>query len=189
MSCLYSIYFLFCFYIFIQTRCGRKCLRSCGISGIFMQIFSDTFQGYYKDGTNGTRDCRFFPAVYLVARFALLCIYFVSPTALYFFLIPFFLVGLAILVMVLQPYKHGFRKWNQIDVIMILILARFFSALGLIQYALYLKRPSVLEISFYLSIIMGLLPLFYIVFIAIHCLIHHALAVILKYRRNYYALQ
>ena len=171
------------------TRCGRKCLRSCGISGIFMQIFSDTFQGYYKDGTNGTRDCRFFPAVYLVARFALFCIYFVSPTALYFFLIPFFLVSLAILVMVLQPYKHRFRKWNQIDVIMILILALFFCALGLIQYALYLKRPSVLEISFYLSIIMGLLPLFYFVFIAIHCLIHHALAVILKYRRNYYALQ
>ncbi len=33
------------------------------------------FQGGYKDGTNGTRDCSYFPLMYLVVRILLLVIY------------------------------------------------------------------------------------------------------------------
>ena len=35
-----------------------------GIRGGSLVIFSNAFQGHYKDGTNGTRDLCFFPTVY-----------------------------------------------------------------------------------------------------------------------------
>ena len=40
-----------------------------------VHVFVDTYQGCFKDGTNGTRDYRAVSAVYLVLRCTLLCLY------------------------------------------------------------------------------------------------------------------
>ena len=40
-----------------------------------LHIFADSFQGCYKDGTNGTRDYRWFAGLHLLLRFILVIIY------------------------------------------------------------------------------------------------------------------
>ena len=48
-----------------------KCFK--GITGKWpaLRICLDTFQGYYKDGTDGTRDCRFFSSLFFIIRISL----------------------------------------------------------------------------------------------------------------------
>lgn len=80
-----------------------------------LQIFSDAFQGYYKDRTNGTRDLHFFSAVYIVARIA--PFYLLSNALL--LVTTVYLMATTITVLLLQPYKEQFAKYNSIDAVMI----------------------------------------------------------------------
>ena len=41
---------------------------SPAITAVPLHAFMDAFQGCYKDGTNGTRDCRYFAGLQLVLR-------------------------------------------------------------------------------------------------------------------------
>ena len=45
-------------------QCFQRCLGCCGVRWHALPIFIDAFQGCYKDGTNGTWDCRYFAAVF-----------------------------------------------------------------------------------------------------------------------------
>ena len=42
------------------TRTFQKCLNCCGLRCLPLHIFMDAFQGCYKNGTEGTRDYRYF---------------------------------------------------------------------------------------------------------------------------------
>ena len=48
--------------------CFQVCLNRTGCSCQVLHTFMDTFQGHYKNGTNGTRDLRFFSGLYLLLR-------------------------------------------------------------------------------------------------------------------------
>ena len=51
------------------TRTFQKCLNCCGLRCLPLHIFMDAFQGCYKNGTDGTRDYRYFAGLYLLFRF------------------------------------------------------------------------------------------------------------------------
>ena len=58
------------YYIYPCRRFQRR-LDRCHINSLAVHWLMDTFQGYYqddKDGTNGTRDCRCFAAMFLILR-------------------------------------------------------------------------------------------------------------------------
>ena len=55
------------------TRTFQKCLNCCGLRCLPLHIFMDAFQGCYKNGTDGTRDYRYFAGLYLFVRFLTLC--------------------------------------------------------------------------------------------------------------------
>ena len=155
---------LLCFY---PTRCGRSILRRAVSSGT-LQIFSDTFQGYYKDGTDGTRDLRFFPAVYLLARIFLITIYSLLLTSYAFFMIPVFLVGVAMTVVLLQPYKPQFSRYNRIDAASILLLAML-----ILTANSMLTEPEIEGFGYYSIVsavsvvVMSLLPPLYVAFLLV----------------------
>jgi hypothetical protein len=46
--------------LFYQFKMYRKCLARCQVRGTTLDRFVDTFQKYYKDGSNGTWDYRWF---------------------------------------------------------------------------------------------------------------------------------
>ena len=60
---------LLCLY---PCRCFQRCLNWCNLRSQLLRTFMDALQGYYKDGTNGTRDCRYFSALYLIVRMCFL---------------------------------------------------------------------------------------------------------------------
>ena len=57
-------------------QCFQQCLSTCRQRWHGLPIFIDAFQGCYKNGTEtGTRDCRYFAALYLITRITLLIVY------------------------------------------------------------------------------------------------------------------
>ena len=64
-----------------------------------------SFQGCYKNGTEpGTRDCRWFPAVILIARFIVLLMYAGSLNSVYLPLISMVFVVSALIVITVDPF-------------------------------------------------------------------------------------
>ena len=159
---------LLCFY---PCSWFQKCLNCCRLSHQALHTFMDAFQGYYKNGTDGTRDCRWFSGVYFAARIAIFFIALVVPTTSLFALFSgiFLLVPLT-LTAIVQPYKVSF--YNSVDVWLFLSLALFcFSAVGgllVVEGGVFVHTASK-WISLMLTIF-GTAPLIYIFMVALYYL-------------------
>ena len=134
-----AIIFMLMFTLFpILLLCLYPCrwfqvsLNSCHLQSQALRIFMDTFQGCYKDGTNGTKDCRYFASLYLIARvlgYLSLGFYLVSQRASECVSIILILI---LLVTCFQPYKSAF--YNKLDVFFFLIMISDFIILCSLQY-------------------------------------------------------
>ena len=105
----------------LYPRCWfQKLLNSCHLQSQALRMFMDTFQGCYKDGTNGTRDCRMFSALYLITRVVAYLPLGFGLASLRVITIVSILLTLILLVTCYRPYKKDF--YNKLDVFFFLIL-------------------------------------------------------------------
>ena len=86
-----------------------------------LHTFMDAFQGCYKNGTSGTRDCWYFAATYLFVRVLLFISFALTLSSLYYLEASILLILCAISVYVVQPYKVHF--YNIFDAILLFTLA------------------------------------------------------------------
>ena len=135
-----------------------------------LHIFADSFQGCYKDGTNGTRDYRWFAGLHLLLRFIIILFYNVSnyyqSSSLFMVItISFYMVTLAIL----QPYKN--HLYLKMDIILLFSLLSWCTALS----ATYLHTDTYGEFSFAthltLLVLASLIPFLYFIGIILHWLL------------------
>ena len=101
-------------------RCFRKCLgKLCCCRGrtyLMLQTFMECFHGYYKDGTNGTRDYRYVAGFYFLIRIVLCFLAaFVSQLITFIPLASGIVVICALFIAVLQPYKNRYKMNNITD--------------------------------------------------------------------------
>ena len=82
----------------------------------------DAFQGCYKDGTDGTRDCRYFAVLQLLLRLLLMVFYLVAKNILTS-IFPFSMVlGIYITLFVIaKPYRVATYNRTDIPVLMSLL--------------------------------------------------------------------
>ena len=99
------------------TRLFRKCLSWCGFQRWdVLHLIMDIFQGWYKDGTEGTLDYRCFSSLYMVMRLLIACcisIFLVSANNDHSIHRIFIILGvlhvlLGVVFLTLKPYKI---KW------------------------------------------------------------------------------
>ena len=104
------------------TRAFQRVLNVvCGTrSRNAMQAFADTYQGCYKDGTNGTWDCRYFAGLYFLFRIILLTAAVMSNYYIWLVLIlcP---TAVAFLFALVRPYKDN--RFNIFDSMIFAIFA------------------------------------------------------------------
>ena len=100
-------------------QCFQRCLNHYNIHYQVLHTFMDVFQGSYKDGSNGTRDCRWFTSLYLMLRIAVLMSYtmnteFTLCMGILILLVPVFLTS------VFHPHKSPIH--NITDTFLLIIL-------------------------------------------------------------------
>ena len=107
-------------------QCFQRCLGRCRVRWHALYIFIDAFQGCYKDGTNGTRDCRYFAGVYLLLRLMLFILFAVVRNGMLSAVAILLLIGVPMLIARVQPYKAEFAAYNAIDSMLLPSLGKTF---------------------------------------------------------------
>ena len=96
------------------TRIFQRSLGCWRVKWHVLHAFADTFNGYYKNGTEGTRDYRFFAGLYIMFR--LLPLLLVLQIGLYNWIIPIVSCAIAsLLFALLRPYKDNWINiWDSV---------------------------------------------------------------------------
>ena len=148
----------------------QKCLNICQWRCIALHTFADAFHGCYKNGTNGTRDYRWFAGLHLLMRFVLVVSYcltmYYAISGLYMLLcILFYMVALTIL----QPYKRNMHL--KLDMILLLGLSLWSTAF-LIE-VMDGKGANSYDFGFHLAILAlsSLIPFTYFVGLIIYWIV------------------
>ena len=91
---------------------------------LILQVFVDSFQGCYKDGTDpGTRDCRWFSAMPFLVHLIMYVTFssiILMPSVIYNVIV---LVLTAMIIVIVDPYKPQFKDLSNSFVIFMLFLA------------------------------------------------------------------
>jgi len=161
------VFFPILLLLLYPMKCFRRCLDRCKVRSHALHIFVDTFQGCYKDGTNGTRDCRYFAAVYLILRFTLFILFAVTLSAVFYAVAILALIGIAMLLVIVQPYKAEFSSYNVVDSVLILTLAMWCGSAVFFNMAAT-KAHRLLNTSLIVSFLLAVLLLLYLVVIFLH---------------------
>ena len=149
--------------ILYPTKPFQKCLGYRRRRWHGLDTFADAFQGCYKDGTNGSHDCRYFAGLYLILRIALFASH-ISTSSWMGNTVPgiIFLCA-SIGSLAVRPYKDD--KFNILDGVMMALLAVlcFFQTFSILLEGSY---------SLTLTIHIGLfIPLLYITIYIVHAFV------------------
>ena len=102
-------------------RFCQKCLTFTRLNFQALRFLMDSFHGCYKNGTEGTRDCRYFAFVFLIFRIAISVVY-TSSTMNYYATVLGICISLAIAIAVVRPYNKQNDIFNRLDPLMIFFL-------------------------------------------------------------------
>ena len=110
-------------------HCFQSCLNRIQCNSQALRTFMDVFQGHYKDGTNKSRDYRYFSGVFLVVRFVVVIQYPLFNS--YYALLTFGVVitVLAFIVALLHPQRSQLH-YTVDSVFLVLLSVIVFSAIG-----------------------------------------------------------
>ena len=111
-------------------QCFQKCLNRCGLNSPGLQMFIQCFQGYYRDQTDGGRECRYFATVYPVFRIASFVMYSITHDITFCFKFP---VIVTLTLVFVSLYKQPYQKYNKLDFVMIMSSSYFPSLLWFIS--------------------------------------------------------
>ena len=141
----------------------QKFLNLFPIRWYILHTFVDSFQGYYKDGTEpGTRDCRWFSAVYLIFRFAAFLLYGIILDVEYYSLCCLLMLFVVLLLVVFQPYKDRVISYFKLNTAFLILLAMFYAVIVANKRACIVYNRICVNFLHFLFAALVTVPLLYI---------------------------
>ena len=135
----------------------QKCLNFTRMRRQALVAFMDSFQGCYKDGSSGTRDMRWFSAIYFFARILNLTITMTATDTETEYLVKIIVSIIIIIALVVcQPYK---KRWHTILDVVIFNIIVILCSCCLIPFFHSLNKTVI-----YSFLCLLYFPLLYVVF-------------------------
>ena len=150
------------FLLYPYRRIQRFLNRHGLLQSPALQMFIDTFQGCYKDGTDGKPDCRCFAGLYFVFRIAVFTIYtsFKDDLLMFFFSLEVAYVCILILFAIFHPYKQQY--FNCLDVLVVALLT-VINSMMLYSYVYSRTSHKLAHNNWIILYVLLFLPLLYMV--------------------------
>ena len=149
---------LILFYSFRKTHVILNCLPLSVRTMLFP--FMDNILACYKDGTNGTRNCRYFGVVYHLAYIVILGGFALTKSILMVGVNAFICILIGMLVAVIRPYKS--EVYNIVDTVLILSVGLGFAA-GMSLWIVSIVDPQSKILADVIAISPFSVPLLYMV--------------------------
>ena len=138
----------------------QRCLNRCRLNCQALHIFMQCFQGYYRDRTDGGRECRYFAALYPAFRIAAFVFYGSTLSTQFYVVFIALSIVVAIAIVIVRPYKASFDFYNKMDAVFVLMLALF--TVGFIATEVnFDKKRTALWLGYFISGLLSLTPLVY----------------------------
>ena len=138
---------------------------------IFLNIFIDSFQGCYKDGTEpGTHDYRWFVSIFFIIRMLQFLSFSVNDVYISGILVVILSMILSTLIMILQPFKS--QVSNIINIVFMNILTLFAFMLVAIT-SLHHLAPQFSSLVYILFAMFGVIPILYVIGVTSYWLHSH----------------
>ena len=153
---------LLCF----QSKWFRKCLTKCQLRGPTLNEFVHTYQRYYKDGSNGTWDCRWFAAYYIIIKIAAFFTYAVSLAEISYVFITIVSIIAAVISVIVQPYREEYDMFNTISAVFLLWQAILFALMA--KEGLSRLLATRFKDGFISFVVFSFAPLVYIIAVTGH---------------------
>ena len=155
---------LLCFY---PCRCFQKVLNYYGLRCQALHIFMDAFHSGYKNGTEGTRDCRYFSVAYLLMRifFFVIAVAAVTSIVMVCFILGVLFTVFAIVITIVKPYKTSSHVVVDVVLNLSVALCYFGAATDLSAQSNY---PFLISVNAILMSIAGLGPLLYMTMLILY---------------------
>ena len=160
-----------CLLILYPLACCRKCLKWSKLKGRAIDEFVYVFHQYYKDGSDGSMDCRWFAGFYLLMRLGFYVLFEMTVSSFFYNLAVVFTIVCVVVVIVVQPYKKEYENFNILDTVMVLVLALCLASITCLNTA-NVKNRSYDESFFVLLVLIALLPLVYLCMVTVHWIYH-----------------
>ena len=141
-----------CLLFFYSTNRFQRCLHCCRLNSHVLSVFVNAFQNGFKDGSENTKDYRFFAGIIFITRFTIFALFaFVGD---YFLLFTCVAIVIAInigLYIGFQPYKKNI--FNRIEPIVFtgMIVVIMLAILNNIKITIF-DSELPMQIIFYLSL-------------------------------------
>ena len=152
-----------------QCKMYRKCLVKCKICGDAVDSFVDTFQRYYKDGSSGGWDCRWFAGFFILYKCFLYSVYSVGLSDICYTLFTITGILAASVLVIVEPHNEEYAVFNIISTNLFLWVALFSSFMAKESMA------SMVDVwfreHFACTFFLWLLPIVYIIGLSIYSLI------------------
>lgn len=153
--------------------CVQKMLNIFPVRWYILHTFMDSFQGCYKDGTEaGTRDCRWFAALFLLARVFILLLSVFTTGTTYFVIAPFVISTISLLLVTIRPFKNRVGYYSDSNALFVLLIALLHISVVGIDITV-MKKHEMEKFFYSFSAVVACLPLLYIVVIILHWLFRH----------------
>ena len=139
----------------------QKFLNLFPVRWYILHTFVDPFQGCYKDGTEpGTRDYRWFSAVFLAFRGVCFSLYGVTHAGGYLPLCSLFILLVVIAIVVFQPYKNRFTLHFKTNTIFLVLYAMFYAdAMAIERANIASTDEGYLNFLYFLGVVLWAAPL------------------------------
>ena len=155
--------------ILYPFRCFQKFLNLFPVRWYILHAFVDSFYGSYKDGTQpGTRDCRWFASLFFLSRFCMIIAGAFTESMVYFKIATMILAVVAILFVMVQPFKENFSHFTTINVFYVLLLALWYSCVIGTSGASFSDLQSLIVLYIVVATFTVIFPLLYISAIILH---------------------
>ena len=158
----------FLLFMLYPCKCFHKCLAHFQLRSYALHTFMDAFKGCLKDGTDGSRDCRRFAAVYFGTGYVLYFLYALIPNAYFLPLAAIVHIIVSILHNNIRPYKLAY--YNFIAAGMFLLMA-IYCILSLAIVTTSTHAPGYITSAVVLFAILGTVPQLYITGVIIQWLV------------------
>ena len=138
---------------------------------LFLHTLVDSVQGCYKDGTEGTRDCRWYNPMFIYAiQFALVVVYGCTLSSLASIFGSMIITMSVILTINLDPFKSHLTYLGTSAVIFTLFIGALYMCAISGSIAEWTGNPKLLLFIYMFSSVIGTLPIFYVIYLILYWL-------------------
>ena len=160
----------------------QQILNKIGLNSLTLRTFVEVFQGHFEDGTNNTRDYRYFSGCILLVPLILYLTFSLTESSMYYPVASVWILIYLTLHLVFRPYKRSIHNFTTSTILMALLVFYWGMTINCEASSMTWKGKLILEhpINFFEIVVVSIVLFAFSIFIILLFLVGLCLHTLLR---------